>query len=77
MMAYAPTLPVSKNRIVGAPGWVWHDNYDVVGKVGEANLPDWQEISQRGLRGKTRWCKPCCKNGRPSQDSCSPRSEAD
>lgn len=52
LLAYVPILPVSKDRIVGAPDWVWNDNYDVVGKVSEADLPDWQKISPRGLKGK-------------------------
>ena len=50
MMAYFSILPVSKDRIVGAPSWVWNDKYDVVGKVGEADLPAWQKLSLRGLR---------------------------
>ncbi|WP_348264163.1 TIGR03435 family protein [Telmatobacter sp. DSM 110680] len=50
LMAYVSMVPISKDRIVGAPAWVWDDNYDVVGKVGEADMADWRKISQRGLR---------------------------
>lgn len=49
MMAYFPFRMRSRDRILGAPGWVWNDEYDVVGKVGEAELPSWQKLSQRGL----------------------------
>ncbi|HMG87114.1 MAG TPA: DUF3738 domain-containing protein [Terracidiphilus sp.] len=62
VMAYVPMLPVSKNRIVGAQGWVWNDNYDVVGKVGGADLPDWQRISQRGLRGQNPMVQTMLQN---------------
>lgn len=50
MMAYFPILPVSRDRISGAPEWVWDDKYDVVGKVGEAELPAWRNLSQRGVK---------------------------
>jgi uncharacterized protein (TIGR03435 family) len=62
VMAYVPMLPVSRNRIVGAPGWVWNDNYNVVGKVGEADLPGWQKISQRGLRGRNPMAQTMLQN---------------
>lgn len=39
LMAYFPYRMGSKARIVGAPGWLWDDKYDFVGKVGEADLP--------------------------------------
>jgi len=50
LMAYFPIRMGSRDRIIGAPGWVWDDKYDVVGKVGEANQPAWQKLSQRGFR---------------------------
>jgi uncharacterized protein (TIGR03435 family) len=49
MMAYFPYTMRSRDRIIGAPGWVWNDKYDVVGKVGEADLPAWQKLVQRGF----------------------------
>jgi hypothetical protein len=61
LMAYVPMVPISKDRIVGAPGWVWNDNYDVVGKVGEADMPDWRKSASVDSGCKTRWPKPCCK----------------
>ena len=62
MMAYFPILPVSKDRIFGAPGWVWNDKYDVVGKVGEGDLPAWQKVSQRGLRAQNPMLQTMLKN---------------
>ncbi len=62
MMAYFPILPVSKDRIIGAPGWVWNDKYDVVGKVGEGDLPAWQKISQRGLRAQNPMLQTMLQN---------------
>jgi uncharacterized protein (TIGR03435 family) len=50
LMAYFPFRVGSTDRIVGAPDWVWKDDYDFVGKVGEANLPVWQKFSQHGIR---------------------------
>lgn len=62
LMAYGPMVPISKDRIVGAPGWVWNDNYDVVGKVGEADMPDWRKINQRGLRGQNPMAQTMLQN---------------
>jgi uncharacterized protein (TIGR03435 family) len=50
LMAYFPFRVGSRDRIVGAPGWVWKDDYDFVAKVGDADLPAWQNLSQRGIR---------------------------
>lgn len=52
LMAYFPIRMGSTDRIVGAPGWVWNDMYDVVGKVREADLPAWQKLSERLLTPK-------------------------
>jgi uncharacterized protein (TIGR03435 family) len=62
LTAYVSLVPISKDRIVGAPDWVWNDIYDVVGKVGEADLPDWQKISPRGLRGKNPMVQTMLQN---------------
>lgn len=51
LMAYFP-VRMGADRIVGAPGWVWNDKYDIVGKVGEADLPAWQKFSERLLKAK-------------------------
>lgn len=45
-MAYA--LPnqsgvLRGDLIAGAPNWLWDETYDVVAKVGEADLADWQK----------------------------------
>lgn len=50
LMAYYPFRLQSRDRIVGAPGWLWNDEVDFVGKVGEADLPEWQKLTQRGFR---------------------------
>jgi len=52
LMAYFPFRMGSRNRIVGAPGWVWNDKYDFIGKVGEVDLSRWQKLSQRGFMVK-------------------------
>lgn len=49
LMAYFPFPLQSKDRVVGAPSWVWNDNYDVVGKVGEADIQKWHQFTQRGF----------------------------
>lgn len=49
MLAYLPWHLSSKNRVVGAPGWLWNDRFDFVGKVGEADLQAWQKLSSRGF----------------------------
>lgn len=49
LWAYFPVRMGSRDRIIGAPSWVWNDSYDFVGKVGETDLPDWQHFSQRGF----------------------------
>ena len=49
LMAYFPFRMGSRDRVLGAPDWVWNDEYDVVGKVGEAELPSWQKLSQSGF----------------------------
>ena len=49
LMAYFPFPLQSKERLVGAPSWVWNDKYDIVGKVGEADLQKWHQFSERGF----------------------------
>lgn len=49
LMAYLPYRLQSKERIIGAPSWVWNERYDIVGKTNEADLADWQKLTQRGL----------------------------
>jgi uncharacterized protein (TIGR03435 family) len=49
LMAYFPFRMGSRDRIVGAPGWIWDDKYDFVGKIGEADLPAWQKFAQHGF----------------------------
>jgi uncharacterized protein (TIGR03435 family) len=39
----------SKDRIIGAPAWVWDDEYDLVGTVNEAELPSWRKLTRQGL----------------------------
>jgi uncharacterized protein (TIGR03435 family) len=49
LWAYFPIRMASKDSIIGAPSWVSNESYEFIGKVGEADLPDWQHFSQRGL----------------------------
>lgn len=49
LMAFFPYRIGSKDRLVGAPGWVWSDEYDFVGKVSEDDLPAWQKSRQGGF----------------------------
>jgi hypothetical protein len=39
LQAYFPPRMGSKDRIIGAPTWVWNDSYEFVGKVGETHKP--------------------------------------
>jgi uncharacterized protein (TIGR03435 family) len=48
-LAFFPYRMASKDRIIGAPAWVWNEEYDVVGKVDEADLPSWRKLTRRGL----------------------------
>ncbi len=49
LMAYLPYRIGSKDRIVGAPAWVWNDEYDFIGTVGDADLPAWRKLNQNGF----------------------------
>ena len=49
LMAYFPFHMGSKDRVVGAPSWVWNEMYDFVGKVSEADLPAWRKSRQGGF----------------------------
>jgi uncharacterized protein (TIGR03435 family) len=52
LMAYFPIKMESMDRIIGAPSWVWDEEYDFVGKVSEANLPAWQKFGLGGFMVK-------------------------
>ncbi|HEY4382100.1 MAG TPA: TIGR03435 family protein [Acidobacteriaceae bacterium] len=57
--AYAPpavTGVLRGDRIIGAPDWLMGEHYDIVAKVGEADLADWQkpELKQAMLRAMLR-----------------------
>jgi uncharacterized protein (TIGR03435 family) len=52
LIAYFPFKMGSRDRIVDAPRWVWDDEYDLVGKVGEANVPIWQKFRPGGFMAK-------------------------
>jgi len=62
MLAYFPSRMASKDRIIGAPGWVWNDSYDFVGKVGEADLPEWKHFRQRGLMAQNPMLQTILQN---------------
>jgi hypothetical protein len=32
-MAYFPIRMGSRDRVIGAPSWVWNDSYEFIGKV--------------------------------------------
>jgi len=49
LFAYLPWHSFSRDRIVGAPGWLWDDEFDFVGKVGESDLPAWHSFVSRGF----------------------------
>jgi uncharacterized protein (TIGR03435 family) len=50
LLAYLPWSLGSKHRVVGAPSWLWDDEFDFVGKVGEADLAEWHKFAPRGFR---------------------------
>jgi uncharacterized protein (TIGR03435 family) len=50
MLAYLPFRFQKKDRIVGAPNWLWNDRFDFIGKVAEADLPEWHSLGPRGFR---------------------------
>jgi uncharacterized protein (TIGR03435 family) len=62
MLAYFPFRMASKDRIIAAPGWVWNDTYDFVGKVGEADLPEWNHFRQRGLMAQNPMLQTILQN---------------
>lgn len=41
--AYLPATLVAPERLIGAPSWVWNEDYDLEGKVGESDMKDWRE----------------------------------
>jgi uncharacterized protein (TIGR03435 family) len=43
--AYVPQMFWSR-EVLGAPDWIWKDNYDVVAKVSPADLDEWQKQGQ-------------------------------
>ena len=62
MLAWLPWRLQSKNRIVGAPSWLWNDLYDFVGKVSEADLPAWQNLAPRGFRAPNPMLQTMLRN---------------
>ena len=52
LMAYYPMPLMSRERLVGAPDWVWKEKYDFVGKVSAANST--KAVDFRELLGLTR-----------------------
>ena len=49
LLAYFPFALGRRERLINAPSWLWNDNYDFVGKVGEADLPAWEKLSRRAF----------------------------
>jgi uncharacterized protein (TIGR03435 family) len=43
LTAYYPVAIGSKDRILGAPDWVWTDPYNIVAKVAPADVARWQK----------------------------------
>jgi uncharacterized protein (TIGR03435 family) len=46
--AYLPRLALSssKDRLLGAPAWVWNVRYDFVGRVAPEDLPEWERMNE-------------------------------
>lgn len=40
--AFFPMPIGSRDRVQGTPAWVWNENYDFVGKVSAADMPEWR-----------------------------------
>jgi hypothetical protein len=51
----------SKDRIIGAPSWVWNDSYEFIGKVSELTCPIGSAPSSAVSWRRTRCSKSCCK----------------
>ena len=49
LMAFFPLATQSKERISGAPNWVWEEKYDFVGKVSAEYLEEWRSAAQHGF----------------------------
>lgn len=45
-LAYFPRALMQRERLQGAPDWVWNDRYDFEAKVGETDLAEWQTLLQ-------------------------------
>jgi uncharacterized protein (TIGR03435 family) len=44
--AYFPMALSSRQRLVGAPDWVWKENYDFVGRISAADSEEWEKLSE-------------------------------
>jgi uncharacterized protein (TIGR03435 family) len=49
LMAFFPTAVQSKERISGAPNWIWEEKYDFIGKVSAEHLEEWRSAAQHGF----------------------------
>ena len=49
LVAYFPPAIGRRERVMNAPGWLWNDEYNFIGKVSDADLPEWLTQSQRGF----------------------------
>ncbi len=47
LRAYFPQALGSRERLVGAPNWIWDEGYDFVGKVAASDLTEWQKAVDR------------------------------
>jgi uncharacterized protein (TIGR03435 family) len=48
LIAYFPRALQSKERLSGAPGWVWNDKFDFVAKVAFDDVEEWHKPLQHG-----------------------------
>jgi uncharacterized protein (TIGR03435 family) len=49
LMAFFPMPMQSKERISGAPSWIWDEKFDVTGKVSADDLEKWRAAAERGF----------------------------
>lgn len=46
LAAYFPRALQGRGRVLGAPGWIWSQTYDFIGKVEPADLAAWEMAGQ-------------------------------
>ena len=49
LSAYFPSSLKSRERLPGAPGWIWNDKFDFVAKVAPEDIEEWHKSLRSGL----------------------------